>query len=233
MLRAVRVDLQKLRRQVAEAVGSDRYSHLALNSLDRKLARYLDFRDGFFVEAGANDGLRQSNTYWFERFRGWRGVLIEGVAELARACRANRPRATVVEAALVGDDSIDHVTMKTANLMSIVAGAFGSVEADAAHVRTGAEVQRLAARDVRDVRVRARTLTSVLADVRPARFDLLSLDVEGYEREVLRGLDLTRFAPRYILVETRELAAIDAQLAGSYERVDQLSHHDYLYAVKR
>lgn len=31
--------------------------------------------------------------------------------------------------------------------------------------------------------------------------DLLSLDVEGYEPEVLEGLDLHRHAPRYMLIE--------------------------------
>src|SRR5262245_53916520 len=101
-------------RRLAETVGSDRYSHVALNDLDRKLARYLDYHDGFFVEAGANDGIRQSNTYWFERFRGWRGILVEGVPELVAAARRNRPGARVFEAALVANDSIRSVKMKTA-----------------------------------------------------------------------------------------------------------------------
>lgn len=231
MLRGL-MDVSRIRRQVAEALGSDRYSHLGLDGLDRKLARYLDLHDGFFVEAGANDGLRQSNTYWFEKFRNWRGVLVEGVPELARACRQNRPHSRVFEVALVGDEATEHVTMQTANLMSVVEGAFASLEADAAHVQRGAAVQRLAPAEVRSIRVPARTLTSVLAEVRPARFDLLSLDVEGFELEVLRGLDLARFTPRYILVEARAVAAIDAALTATHQRVDQLSHHDYLYTVR-
>ncbi|CAN5673388.1 hypothetical protein BH11MYX1_BH11MYX1_00760 [soil metagenome] len=230
MLREL-MDVSRIRRQIAEALGSDRYSHLGLDDLDRKLGRYLDVRDGFFVEAGANDGLRQSNTYWFEKFRNWRGVLVEGVPELARACRKNRPRSRVFEVALVGDEATDHVTMQTANLMSVVQGAFASAEADAAHVKKGAAVQRLAPEEVRSIRVSARTLTSVLSEVRPARFDLLSLDVEGFELEVLRGLDLARYKPRYILVEARSVDALDAVLLATHTRIDQLSHHDYLYRV--
>src|SRR6516225_8771930 len=80
-----------LRRTVFEWMGSDRYSRLALNGLDKKLNAHIDIRNGFFVEAGANDGLAQSNTYWFEQFRGWRGLLIEAVPEKAAACRRNRP----------------------------------------------------------------------------------------------------------------------------------------------
>jgi len=40
--------------------------YFALNDLDKKIERYLDFDNGFFVELGANDGVNQSNTLFFE-----------------------------------------------------------------------------------------------------------------------------------------------------------------------
>ena len=219
---------RRLKRAVHEAFGSDKYSRTALNDLDRKLRKYLDGRGGFFIEAGANDGLSQSNTYWYERFRGWRGLLVEGVPELAAAARRNRPRATVVNAALVGDASVKEVTMRTANLMSIVKGARGSEEADEQHLRAGVAVQP--GTEVREIRVPARTLGSILDEIGAPVVDLFSLDVEGYELEVLKGLDLARHRPRYILVETVQVDQVDALLGAAYERVDQLSVHDHLYA---
>ena len=33
-----------------------------LNNLDIKLEKYVDSDKGFFIEAGANDGIKQSNT---------------------------------------------------------------------------------------------------------------------------------------------------------------------------
>ena len=53
-----------------------RFRYFSLNDLDKKLEKYLDFDYGYFVELGANDGVNQSNTLFFERFRGWKGVLI-------------------------------------------------------------------------------------------------------------------------------------------------------------
>jgi hypothetical protein len=41
--------------------------------MDRKLDELFDGRPGFFVEAGANDGYQQSNTYYLEHLRGWSG----------------------------------------------------------------------------------------------------------------------------------------------------------------
>ena len=49
----------------------------SLNDLDLKLDAILEQRDGFYIEAGANDGLNQSNTVFFERHRGWTGLLVE------------------------------------------------------------------------------------------------------------------------------------------------------------
>ena len=47
------------------------------NKMDKKLLKYLNYNNGFFIELGANDGLRQSNTYYLEKNLGWRGILIE------------------------------------------------------------------------------------------------------------------------------------------------------------
>jgi len=54
-----------------------RIRYFALNNLDKSLETFIDFNNGYFVELGANDGVNQSNTLYFEHFRGWRGVLIE------------------------------------------------------------------------------------------------------------------------------------------------------------
>ena len=82
--------------------------------------------------------------------------------------------------------------------------------------------------------VPARTLSSLLDEAGAPEVDLLSLDVEGYEPQVLAGLDLDRHAPRYILVEIRDPAAgrgaIEAVLGGRYAEVEQLSPYDVLYS---
>lgn len=86
---------------------------------------------------------------------------------------------------------------------------------------------------VYEVEVPARTLTSILEEARVARVDLLSLDVEGHEVSVLMGLDLERFAPHYILVETNDAEeAIEELLGSRYELVERPSPGDVLYRVR-
>lgn len=43
--------------------------------LDQKI--FKGKNSGFFLEIGADDGVRYSNTYFFEKFRGWQGICIE------------------------------------------------------------------------------------------------------------------------------------------------------------
>ncbi len=228
--RGAREFARKFRRRVFEWAGSDRYSRLALNGLDQKLRAYLDFRDGFFIEAGANDGLMQSNTYWFERFRGWRGLLIEAVPEKAAACRRNRPGAVTVQSALVGSKDVRSVRINTADLMAFIPGSFGEEE-EKLRLSTAMAAQKLAR--IGQIEVPARTLSEILDANGSPRVDLFSLDVEGFETEVLKGLDLSRHRPAYILVETRQIETVIQLLGGNYALLDHLSHHDYLLrAVK-
>ena len=51
---------------------------------------------GYFIELGAFDGLTQSNTAFFEKYKNWRGLLIEPSPEKFAECVINRPNSTCI-----------------------------------------------------------------------------------------------------------------------------------------
>jgi FkbM family methyltransferase len=224
----VRYALARARRRIFERYGSARYSRPALYGMDRELDAIIDRDGGFFVEAGGHDGYTQSNTYYLERFRGWRGVLVEPMPEMAAEARRNRPGARVLQNALAPPE-VDgqQIEMEFGDLFTTVRGSRGE---DDNWVQGGLV---LGWRDHRVEQVLARTLSSLLDEAGIADVDLLSLDVEGYEDQALRGLDLSRHAPAWILVEMHDLetgrAKIGAVLGERYVEQARLSPLDVLY----
>jgi FkbM family methyltransferase len=217
----------RTRRHLFERFGSARYSRPALYDMDRKLDEIINRSGGYFVEAGAHDGYTQSNTYYLERFRGWRGVLVEPMRELADEARRNRPGAVVFECALVPTEHPDaHVEMNFGDLFSNVEGG-GRSRSWAANGLV------LGWREPRSEMVPARPLSRVLDAAGAGEIDLLSLDVEGYEAEALKGVEFARHAPAWILVEMHDLnegrATIGAVLGERYVEHQQLSPLDVLY----
>jgi FkbM family methyltransferase len=213
--RRLRLTYHGGRRSLFEAIHDYRYSRPALFEIDRQLAAHLPAGAGFFVEAGANDGYSQSNTYYLDRALGWKGLLIEPLTEFAEACSERRPRCIVDAVALVSDaEAVPSVEMTIAGLVSSIAS-----EPDA--------------RDGSTRSVRTATLTQLLTHHGVPEIDFMSLDMEGAELDALRGLDLHRFSPGHLLIEMlaleRDRAAFDALLAETHEFVSMLSPHDVLY----
>ncbi|MEA2155987.1 MAG: hypothetical protein QOE11_2127 [Solirubrobacteraceae bacterium] len=216
-----------LRRGVYERFGSKRYSRPALFDLDAVLERHLPEPGGVFVEAGAHDGFTQSNTYYMERHRGWSGVLVEAIPRLARTASRRRPRSQVVNCALVDDQHAGPtITMRFDDLMSTVAGG-------ASERREAADGRSYTGQRAYAVDVPARTLSALLDETGAGEVDLMCLDLEGLELAVLRGLDLDRHAPRFLLVEMldhdRQRPAFDELLVPRYEAVERPSPYDVLY----
>lgn len=225
-------NLKRIRRRLFERFGSDRYSRPSLKNIDSQLEKYLNYHNGFFIEVGGNDGFTQSNTYYFERLRGWNGILVEAIPELYEECVKERLRSKVFNCALVSKDYQDtHVTMIYSNLRSLVKGAQKSDENDIKHTYNMKHLKNSGVKPY-EISVPVRTLTSILDECHVQEIDLFSLDVEGYELDVIKGLDFNKYRPKYMLIEARFREEIEEYISDLYIQIDQLSHHDFLYKLK-
>ena len=68
----------------------------ALNDLDKKMLKYINYNNGFYIECGANDGVDQSNTWYFEKYKNWRGTMVEPSPENFLRCLGNRSKNTKI-----------------------------------------------------------------------------------------------------------------------------------------
>lgn len=203
-----------------------------LNQLDKKMEAYLDYDGGYYVELGANDGVTQSNTLYFEKYRGWKGLLVEPAPHNYLQCRRNRSAKNKIHCAACVSFDYDREFVRIAysNLMSTPLGVSTDIADPTAHARSGRQFLG-PTEDVFEYGAVARTLNDLLGESgAPAKMDFLSLDVEGVELEVLRGIDHTAYRFKFILVECRDFDRMNAYLRDAkYAFVDKLSAHDYLF----
>jgi FkbM family methyltransferase len=176
-----------------------------LNALDRRVAKILDFRDGYYVELGANDGIAQSNTMILERYKGWKGLLIEPHAPTFNKLKQNRSDQNYFANCACVNFHYDLGTYRYiySNLMSIGLDDENEIQDRKEHASSGKMF--LAEGEVNEISyAKARTLNSILQEAKsPELIDFLSLDVEGAELSVLQGIDHDQYKFKFILVESR------------------------------
>ena len=66
--------------------------YFGLNNLDKKISKHFDYKNGYYVELGANDGISQSNTLFLELSKSWKGILIEPIKSKFRQCKELRSK---------------------------------------------------------------------------------------------------------------------------------------------
>jgi FkbM family methyltransferase len=161
----------------------------AQNFEDVLLARVFRGRtDGFYVDVGAGDPIELSVTKWFYDL-GWSGINVEPHPNFYQKLAAERRRDVNVNCG-AGAEEAD------AQFFQLSASELSSFDPDVC-ARAEAAGMSVVSRTVAVL-----PLTKILDRYCNGRsIDFLKIDVEGWEREVLVGLDLRRYRPTVILVE--------------------------------
>ena len=151
---------------------------------------------GVFVDVGAFDGITLSNTVHLER-NGWSGLAIEAHPDSFSRLVANRScaieRLAIAEHA--GSVGFRAINGETEMLSGI------SQHYDARHrARIEAEIEQDGGHFT-EIEVACSSLTDVLVAHCIDHVDYLTIDVEGGELAVLRGIDFSRFTFSVIGVE--------------------------------
>jgi len=154
---------------------------------------------GTFVEVGAFDGERFSNTSWLAD-NGWKGLYVEPSADFSRLC-AIRHRFNNVSVAncAIGE--------KEGSLSFSQMGALSTLSEDALEVYSDSDWSKRAL----DARLETQTvsvhpLDQILSKYNiDAGFDILVVDVEGFEEQVFAGFSIDKWTPKVMIVELVDL----------------------------
>lgn len=186
-----------------------------------------DRRDGLVVEVGAHDGVTASNSSCLVD-AGWRALLVEPVAEFAAACRARyagRGDVEVVETAVGASEG---------EVELLVAGTLTTAHAPTADAYDHIQWARSSLDGATRRTVPMTTLDDLLERHRvPAGFDVLVVDVEGFEAEVFEGADLDRWRPRMVIVELTDTHPdLQATRGANHRLLRHVQGHGYQIIYK-
>ena len=168
---------------------------------DSLIMEFFDFKtEGYYVDIGAFDGVHLSNSLTFEQ-QGWDGICVEANPKYAELCEKSRTNAKCIQAACsskIGENILLH-TDELGLLSSIERSDDKTEDIKRRYANRGLEFN-----DLNEISVPVTTVDQILKDEYCKDIkviDFISIDVEGHEMEVLKGMDIKLWKPRIILIE--------------------------------
>ena len=168
---------------------------------------------GVYVDVGANEPIDNSNTCYFDRQLGWRGVAVEPLNRFAADWARDRTAKLLAYAA-----TEQQQTLSFEEVIDSSGTPFSSVE--------GSSIKNKALQR-RTITVQGERLDRLLDAQGIDAVEVMSIDVEGHEMQVLRGLDLNRIKVQVILIENNVPA-----FSGSAEIRRHLAQSGYRHTAR-
>lgn len=182
---------------------------------------------GWFIEVGAYDGVFVSNS-WGLAAKSWRGILIEPIpeyADLARQNHKHHPLVSVIESA-VGPPEMGGLDLAIGGTLTTANRALEAEYDSVPWARGVMSGGRFTAP--------VRSLDSVLEEFEvPENFEVLIVDVEGFESEVFESFNIGKFLPKMIIVELVDTHPdLGSTTASDALLGDKISSHGYAIVYK-
>lgn len=199
----------------------------ALRPHTKTLLPYFNRPGGRFVEIGARDGMKESLTPYLEKALGWKGLLIEPWPHLFHRCRKKRKNSVCLNVAAtetqLRDSYIELVGLPPAASIrkKLLQEAKERIEGRPIEppVPAGARKKQVSY-------VSTNCLEGILSRANfDQHFDLMILNLLGYESHALEGMDFDTFKPTFVLIRAESDNLSLPHLPHYYQRITA-SRHD-------
>ncbi|MDD3280440.1 MAG: FkbM family methyltransferase [Bacteroidales bacterium] len=147
---------------------------------------------GFYVDVGAHHPYRFSNTAYFYK-KGWRGINIEPTPSLFKKFIKHRKKDINLN---IGIGKGEVLTFHIFN-----DGALNTFDSEIAKERDGSHNRKYYI--IEKINIHTYPLKDILDRNLPhqRKIDLLTIDVEGFDFEVIQSNDWNKYIPTFILIE--------------------------------
>lgn len=154
-------------------------------------------KNGFFIDIGAHDGISLNNTYFFEKL-GWSGICIEPTPYVFEKLSKNRncELLNIALSDITGEMDFMVLSGYTQMLSSLI-NNYDPRHINRINGEMGIKYEgSLGSKEI--IKIKTNTFMSLNT---PKVIDFVSLDVEGSEMNILRGIDFNEKLIKVITVE--------------------------------
>ncbi len=164
------------------------------NSQDNQ-DRYLEtnvfkgYKNGFYVDVGAHDGISINNTLYFERNNNWTGINVEPLPKVFDKLVVNRPNNINLNYAICNKDGETDFLCNTGytEMISGIKDTF-----DKRHLLRLRNENSQMGSTTQVIRVNTKRLESIFDEHKVTHIHYLSIDVEGAEFEVIKSINFDK-----------------------------------------
>lgn len=228
------IDRKRCRPDRAHLIASDFHAsqgqdHFVFKLLGKKSR-------GFFIEFGVGDGLIDSSTYVFEKRLCWTGLCIEPSKVIFKDLEKNRPGCIRVHGAICGKD--DNGNNKNLMYLDVLdengqwTGLSGFEDKMTKYHKSVIEKKvKKKGWSKQNYPVQCYGLNDLLNRFRPKQgaIDFLSIDVEGFEKEIVESIDFETNVFGVVQIESNVPLLQDA---NDFEALDDVHQIRELFKEK-
>jgi FkbM family methyltransferase len=211
-MRALQTTLRKRGIEVRKH-PSERFPAVSVFGLATQLLMSRNGKALRFVQVGANDGFQFGDPIFNHVIQdGWTGILIEPQPDVFERLRQTYAavEGLIFENIAIGADGASLDLYKARGATGDIPGVSSGVSADP---RVLARQMGVSPDSLEKISVPAMTLDALLRKHVMDRVDVLQIDVEGYDWQALRTLDLGRVRPSVIQFEHGHMSRADCDAA--------------------
>jgi len=147
------------------------------------------YKNGFYVDVGAHDGIDINNTLYFEKNNNWTGINIEPIKKVFDKLIINRPNNINLNCAICNNDGETDFLCNTGytEMISGIKENFDIRHFD----RLQRENQQMGS-TTEVIKVKTKKLETILDENNIKHINYLSIDVEGAEFEVIKSINFNK-----------------------------------------
>jgi FkbM family methyltransferase len=154
-----------------------------------ELSVFKGYKNGFFIDIGAHDGVTINNTLYFEKYNNWSGINIEPIKKVYDKLVVNRPNSININCAISNNDGTAEF-LSNDGYTEMLSGLKDNF--DPRHLERLQKENNQMGSTTQTITVITKKLETICDEYNINHINYLSIDVEGAEFEVIKSINFDK-----------------------------------------